>query len=437
MSPDDALVKAANDNHLNPHMTRRAIEGFNIAKTNATIAKATDKTASFPIANADSILSRVFTKGIEGEESESKTAGLESEDLQEIVHSFELSFVGNDKVASHETSLADASRQALGYQRTLDAQLSKLAQDILSHENAMTEAMTDLQTIFSLSDSRGKFAQFEGEVLSEYGEAARPTLDIIYGLSAHQDGRYRGLMPKVGSLYFESGPEHRAFDRLMSHTDKYIEAVKDREACQADAKQKTAELRDMLFEASGLTAPTAPVVEAADLLGFPKGASKEDAPSDPLEAFALSKEGILGMEISPIHTPTNVLLDAAQSGVSKGISDQYGKAHTKAIEDGLRGPKDEVDLEMENVRRKAILRDLMTNDEIIGKQDPQHIEGAYNTLLRLAPDLTLHHAVVQSFLRSAGSQQVVDPFTATQLAELQGQVAKNKLMSKGALPPAK
>ena len=64
LSPNDSIIKAANEYELNPHMIDRVVESFNVAKTNAVLSRATDKTASFPVAERAVILDAVFGSGL-------------------------------------------------------------------------------------------------------------------------------------------------------------------------------------------------------------------------------------------------------------------------------------------------------------------------------------------------------------------------------------
>ena len=89
---------------------------------------------------------------------------------------------------------------------------------------------------------------------------------------------------------------------------------------------------------------------------------------------------------------------------------------------------------MDNAKRHAILHDLIVNDDIISKVPHQDIQQHYNTLLGIAPDLTLHSSIVRSYLRQAAANQAVDPFTALQFSQLQGQHSKNKMLRDGKSP---
>jgi hypothetical protein len=85
--------------------------------------------------------------------------------------------------------------------------------------------------------------------------------------------------------------------------------------------------------------------------------------------------------------------------------------------------KDVVDAEMQNVQRKALVQDLIANDEIISTYDPKVTLSAYNTMLKLAPKASLLPDVVRSVLRYA-TMQTIDPNYADQLVELENNLNK-------------
>ena len=435
MDPNQSIAKAASAHKLNPDMVERVVEGFNIAKTNSTIAKASDKTASFPIADRDEVLRMVFKSGhkkaghFESQEEELHiTPGRSLE-----VHRgrIDLDWSDGRKLAEDAGEVRDAVRQMQGAILEEKAQLSKLGQDVLLHETQAFNAMTDVVSYFQTSSNLGKFAQFEQEILSEYGVEAREALDAIYDLSAlsnQKEARFAGEV-KLGSCLIEPTPAHRSFDRLMEKRSAYLASEEAREKLDREIHEKEGIYRDLSRQISQLDLSTP--TSAADLLDLKKKSSLS-APLDPIEAWVGSgKQADLSLE-----APAQTVIGAAQGGITSGIGAQYGKAHEKAMERHYKAPKDQADMEMDNVKRQTILQQLMSNDEIISRMDPKHVESHYNTLLSIAPDLTLNHAVVQSFLRQSGANQSVDPFTAKQLADLQGQHTQNKILRDGKPAPS-
>ncbi len=417
-SPNEACAKAASLNELNPDMTKRLVEGFNIGKTNATIAKATDKTASFPIANAEEVMKLAFVDSPLIAKSAApqplqKTAAASAPAYVEHLVESNLDLVGNQKVAEAPTEFREHFRQVKGVLESNKHELSKIAQDRVYSESKMEASLSSLTDYFLSSNNAGKFASFEGDVLSMYGDAAKPALNIIYESANCKDPRVEGNV-KVGSVNVQEDEPHRLFDALIEATNSYVTNCKLQGEKIAQFASEEKELMSLVNQASGIVEPEPVIKTAADAISFPKGGR-------------LKK---VSMEIAP----TANLVSAATQGYNSALSGQFGKAHEKAQQDKYSIPKDRADAEMSNVRRQAILQNLMVNDEIISMQDPDQIQASYNTLLGMAPDLTLHPEIVRSFLRSSNAHQAVDPFTANQLATTQGQLSKNKVLATGAVP---
>lgn len=411
--PNTAVAKAASQYELNPEMTCRVVEGFNIGKTNTTIAKAEDKTASFPIADATEVLGQVFGGGLKSASVMSKSASAADVGYTEVAPEITIDWVGNQKTASEAPEFRETMRQINGLDRQYAAELSKIAQDQMKHEMGMGDSLRQLVEHFRQSDQIGKFAEFEQQVLSEYGEQAKPDLDLIHENAGLTEARYDGGLPKVGSIYFQPAAANQLFDTYAEHMTGYFAAQAEYGTKLAQFLGELGELNNLAKEAAGI--PRTEPATAADALLFKSGGAP--------------KEGLFSVE-APAHT----LFSAAQSGVEGATGAGYQAAHTKALENRYKGPKDEVSMETDNAKRQMILVDLLSNDDIISKQPREQMMGAYNTVLGIAPDVTLQPEIIRAFLRSASAQQSVDPFTATQMGQLQNVLTKNKMLQSGKAP---
>lgn len=463
MDPNEAIAKAASANSLNPDMTHRVVEAFNIAKTNATIPKLSDKTASFALADSTKVMKLAFggplrqkSANLHESDEEPLSAG---EAFREVGQTdVDLDWVGNEKVADAPEVLRDIVEQALGTIAMGTAELSKLGQDRALAEKQAFEQMRSVVDYFSTTNNLGKFAQFEAEILSQYGDGAKPTLDIIFDLAQlghHKEARYTGAMPKLGSFHVVPTAAHKAFDGLMEKTSAFHTADEAYEKLATEVATQQSEVRSLMQESAGIVPSEAKT--AADFLGLRVHKRKDLAKLEPKddkdrailfadkwdrenkEASAVdlidfsSKKKIANL--FALEAPANSIINSTQSGVASGVSGAHGQAQAKAIEMRHKGPTDQVNAEMDNVRRQAILQELIANDDIISKQNPQDIERNYNTLLGIAPDLTLQPSMLQAFLHSAGANQAVDPFSGKQLADMQGQLTKNKLLAAGKIGP--
>lgn len=398
LDPNDAIVKAANLEQLNPEMVKRVIEMFNISKTNETLKVASDKTSSFPIAQPDIILDRVFRQGPLCD----KTA--EPEVIQDdfvVVRNFLKAAAMEPEPVNMDISGWIQATQ--GLMDEANHKLAELQTDLHQAEKKSFEGMQAVIEFFSTTNNVGKWAAFEGDILSEYGDQAKIPLETIYDLSGLEESRFDGTIGKY-AFHFERTPIHDAFDQFVGQADRFGEIHLEREKLGVDVQQHIQEHNNILFQLFDI-APK-PASKVADLLDF-NGAERKQA------FFKLPMQA------------------TAEKGMESALGGSFQAAHEHAIKQQHQGPRDEVDIEKDNIRRQAILRELMTNDEnLIGAQ-PDQLQSAYNVLLHLAPDATLNHGVTQSFLRSALAQQTVDPFTAKQIADLQNTIMQNKQLTAG------
>lgn len=404
MAPDEAIGKAASEEQLNPEMVRRVVEAFNIQKTNSTLKVADDKTATFPLAKAEDILKSVFCNAplAASKEAES-TQPAENDELQIIP--------ANKKEASAGPS-QETNMDVQGWFRTVQSlvletnqKLGELSVDLLGFEQKSHAALSEVVDYFSTTNNVGKFAQFEEEILSEYGEPARVTLNIIYDLARLSEDRFEGNTKRA--FYFKRDSSHDSFDRLMEHSEAYADKLTERSKLAAELDANVAESNAMFLQLFGIEDNKPTGKQASSLLDF---------------KHAERKAAFFGLPSTR---------EAAVVGVQGALGGQFQAAHEHAIKQQHQGPQDSVDIEKDNIKRRAILQDLMTNDENLVGAEPHGIQSAYNVLLHLAPDATLNPGVTQSFLRSALAQQTVDPFTAKQIADLQKTILQNKQLRDG------
>jgi hypothetical protein len=412
-SPTQALVKVANETELNPEMVRRVSEMLNISLTRGFLKSASDKTASFPLADAEAAIREVFA----GESASHKTAspvvgadwgGSEGSLKVETIasnHDDHLFF----KVAREtpRENLDDLVRQAEGARRVLKLELSKCAQDRLASEERAFGLYQRLVGYFTQSAHGPDYADFESGCYGDYGIKVAALLDPIFEHLPETTRRGDAEFAK-SAAYFGPTIPGRIFDQLAEEigaTAKIAQSQHNAEAALVDYEQQLG-----AYYQHALGGPSRTAGSAVEMLDFKKKADLSFQFHNPLEAAVAAHDASTGAAYTKG-------LDAEREGLYKV-------------------PKDEADMEMDNVRRQAILAELMSNDPVITGQHPEHVKSAYETLLHLSPKSTLHREVVRAVLRNATAQQAVDPFTAKQLADLEGQHLKNKALGDGKALPA-
>jgi len=132
--------------------------------------------------------------------------------------------------------------------------------------------------------------------------------------------------------------------------------------------------------------------------------------------------------LNPTAAVMNQLADNFKSKITSsdsGMAGDAAKGYSLKVR-GIESPKkQQIDKqEIENIKREAILRELM-NDDIISQQDPSEIENSYNALIQLAPNASMIKDIARSVLRQ-GTAQVIDPHFANSLVELENNLLKTK-----------
>lgn len=407
-SPTEALVKVANDVELNPEMVRRVSEMLNVSLTRNFLKSASDKTSTFPLADAESAIKQVFTETTNSKVAAVDWGSSEGSFTVEAIYSNDAPFSFSKTASVKPTgNLADLVRQAEGAKGQLRLEISKLAQDQLSSETRALDHYTRLVGHFTQSHNTSSYATFENQSFMDYGDKVAGILDHVFAHLPENTERGDTDYSKEAS-YFEPSDANRLFDALILETHTSATIVDALHAKRAELRDFESKIEQYYLHALG-------------------GAQKKA--SSALSLLDFKKKADLSVGL-PFANP----LEAAIGAHNTQSAGSYATGLEKEQEGLYKRPKDEADMEVDNIRRQAILAELMSNDDVISGQQPEHVRSAYETLLQISPKSTLHREVVRSVLRNATAQQAVDPFTAKQLSDLEGQHLKNKALSEGKLP---
>jgi hypothetical protein len=86
---------------------------------------------------------------------------------------------------------------------------------------------------------------------------------------------------------------------------------------------------------------------------------------------------------------------------------------TEAIEDPS------MESERKAIRAKMLLKDLMTNDEVLSQQDPATVIKAFNEIAALAPRSAESPLTMRALLRKSVEQGSVDPMEITNITNIE------------------
>ena len=184
------------------------------------------------------------------------------------------------------------------------------------------------------------------------------------------------------------------------------------------------EMRAMVEEAFQKSAATPmPSKEKKDEKGGekPKEKTKAPYPENRMMQFMQS----VPQSLSSYHRREESMrtgVDSLYGDAAKWRTEQDRGAHPGGI--AKLSPEEEA----ENMVRQRVFLNLMHNDEILSKADPSSLATHYNTLVRIAPEVSLVPEAARSFLRNmVHSGGGIDMFTVEQAGKATGALQKAKI----------
>lgn len=452
--PDEALWKAAGAHGLNPDMLARTGEMLNISLTHAHFERAADKTASFPTADSAAVTRRLFIDGDEPvtdggfkhagssveftPDAPVAAVGADARFFAAVTGGGNYSLAKSAAVTGTEHEFFTPKSTPLPEHATgiIRESLAKRAEWKRAADEARATAgrefnramvtLAELEVYFSRVDNLDKYAAFEDQAYGEYGEEIAPFLELVRGALPRIDATQHGDPAYAKrARAWTSNRANSLLDDLVATEGRRREATAEHQRLQHEYAVKSAALDVAVRE---LDAP-APVKTASERVGdkldFSRLNLNKRADGGAPEASAERLRKLVGFVDRP-----GAALVARQSHLEKGYAAGQ-EAHAHAVH---RAPVEQADAELANVRREGILRDLMTNDEIIANHDPAHIQQAYNGILSTSPELTTNREVLRSILRQSTATQSLDPFAAKQLADLGKTTLENQNLRSGKKP---
>jgi len=452
LSANESIVKVAQEQELNQETISRVVEAFNIAKTKAYVKLASDKTADFDIADKKEIIKQSFAPTTK----QDKTASFQSFD-----DDFNAVFTGNvveDNYSVSSTSerpLASRIKEAYHAIGEQDRELSEARDSVVEAKENFTSALKEATDLLQYTHEREKIADYAAQIFSEYSDT--PRAGKILGLVAKCNGISMSEMtPKIAAhVPYKVTSFMDAFEKMVEADSRYSTHSAQFNNSLEEVNSKQAELKSLVRKAGNIVEQKS---NASDLLwggsSNKKVASHKfaefpvDLVSDISYSLFFEKEGAEDAPAKPKPSSGGFkapkipgILDTLVDGPAKTISGVSGLVPAHSSEDDLASKgyelklkgnshpkiKAQADHDVENIKREAILRELM-HDEIISQQDPAEVANAYNAMSELAPHASMIKDVVRSVLRQ-GTAQTIDPHFANSLVELEHNLLKTKNFS--------
>jgi len=434
MTDNEAVIKAASGAEFNVDQTQRLVESFNTAKSIYFFKVADDRRAAFTLAEMDKVLPAMFKpedKATAKPSGKAASAGLYDYSAYSVPEphfdgQFSLELGG---ARAYEWSAVKAS---------FDFTLDGLYRSLQRHVKTARQTSERCANSADLCDVRygqclNKLAEF---IRQDYHEPARAaevehyywalsgseiagpvTADLFSCLvPAYQDKRASADQEGLPSDFDSRHPDMAAL--VEESVTARFGACRMRALAQEFGKEAD-EMMIQWNEITGLR-PAEPdaveemmttrIAKRAQALPTPKAPSapraKAPAPSSPLGSLFGAGMKVIG------------------GGMAEGVKKPLAEATGELF--GGAGEQEEAKFteRLRNLQRQLILEDLVVNDPILEGANPQAVATAYQTLIRLAPDVSLNKEIVRSVVRASVNAISMSPFDAKAIAELENELHK-------------
>jgi hypothetical protein len=413
--PTDAIYKVASELSLPAGHVKLMVQSYNNGRTLGQIRQGeslTEKVADFELADASDVLERMFPSTV-------KTA---TERLRETIIDPSYHIPPEYWMKRRDTLAKRAAAQAVEFppmtqakveslrytekevQRTLtkvaglkrDAHAAKLEK--ISAGYAAVNALSALKDYFKQPDCLPFSSVRENAILTK-GAAARA---LFKGIATKQLEKQAAVAHPV-----DWGEEpYSLVVKCIKAAQDYAKAKKTLEETETEATEKSAEILAPFFQAQGKDVIVGSVWE------------------DP----SPTKEAGMG------HIGLGALLSGASKGLTSKISPKSEEALVNKQVSELASPEHESQLQA--IRTRAMLHDLMANDPVIGGYEPDQIVDAFNQISQMAPRVAQQRMMAQSLLRKYLEQASwLDMYDQTQVLGAEKELSRMERVP-GQPPPA-
>lgn len=413
MTPTKAAIKVAKARDFNRNFVKLAISGYNTGATTYQREQGKsilEKLASFPIVMEEEVMSALFPSKVLTPIHEKNASAISSD------------YSRAPKAVLRTASLEKAASVALEYP---DAKpLEKLAGD---PKIAMSKAVGQADRLkIELAEARLKYAEAQELFVRELGCFS----DYFKQSRYNRDWAFEDVDAIAAQTYGPSGTSvmDYAYNRNRS---KEARATNVKSAQAVDWSQEP-------FSKLAKCIELGKQVVALRSEFNTKQAETETRVNEILHPFCHTQPQSSNVrtggttetkEASLWGGFTYNLSKPISDGLIKTVSGQQSKA-----EDAFSDPY--IDQEMQAIRARAMLQDLLSNDEVISGYEPDQVIDGYNELASLSPNAATQVAMMRPMLRKWLTQGSMEPFEVQELTNVEKTLQQNKPTSK-ALGPVK
>lgn len=406
-SPTEAIVKAARDGGIGHNMIPLVVHAYNVGRTTwqqNTGEGLLGKQANFPIARLEDVMGAIYP------ETPSSPGQRKSASAVSNEYSFAPSMPRPDDVQEMEKVAHYTLPVSKPVDRGPGDPMIKMSK---AYGQAMREKRSVEEAQYQQNVARDLYLGSLGAICEYFKQAAywrKPFADVEYnaqllwGEPAKHAMEYAYVQNGMSEKRATGPPSHLAPADPNIAPYQLIKGAIDMGASVIKASQhhqqlrKAADVRIDELVAPFVFAPNAETTPFSVL-----GASQV-----PSSHHGAKEAGLFGNLVS-------MGVGASARGATIGDKPKeqmVGKAQLELSDpDHMQ--------ELQEIETRAMLSDLMNNDEVISGFDPEEVTNAYNEIAQLSPRGASQPAVIRPLLRKQLTQGAVEPFEAQQMADIE------------------
>jgi hypothetical protein len=366
-----------------------------------------DKTAEFPIARVEDVMSRLFpvqpatpaekvaatAVSAEYYRSPSWAARRQQQAIREKMASALLPPLPGTKLlepipGDPKIKMAKAFGQAQRVKQAIEAARHQVG----VAKDALLTAFSELRGYFKQANYlRRPFAEIEFNAPRLFGPAATHALEYVYTQNRMREPRAMGL-PKQATAADPRQAPYSLVSQVIQRGEALVEAQTHYAELARTGQEKVAGLLRPFAGAPGDTTDRSRSALGAMLRG-----SSEKQALGSVVGGAIGNLAGSGIQTLLTSKPTSELV----GNVAEDLDDPV---HTD---------------ELRQIQARAMLSDFMANDEVLSGYSPEEVTNAYNEISSLSPRAATQSAIMRPLLRKRLTAGSVEPFEAQQMADIE------------------
>ena len=413
-APNDAIVKAANDEGVPAGHINMMVHAYNTGRTTRQIhdgGNPLEKAAEFPMADASTVLEMMYP-------SQVKTA---AERIRSKVVSTEYAIPPDGVLQRKELrekrarlgtdwKIAGVSASPEPYPVEPKEQMRKAASEVQRGKVAVEEARRQVtvagQKMASTFDAMTDYFRESGclpmgtvrnNLVTLHGSKGAQIMDQLVEATPALGVIHKRASDRSLTLGERSGAIGRPYDLAVQLLDEIAEYKHLKQAHETLREEKIQQAEVLL-----------------DPFCLSPSPSILDNPSSPIKKSA-SAMNLLGQ----LSLAKNVLGGAA-SGMKPPPTDELLQKQM----DNLSDP--EHDAELRRIQSQATLQELLLNDNEIAGYDPNEALDAYNDVVQASPRAATQRMLLQTLMRKRLSQGQLDQFDVDHLLGMEEKLRKQE-----------